>query len=223
MSTQEMPAFENGLGFMSCFKLLEYTDKVSVYLDNIFSEVFKDPWDNWDKIQRVFGSFGTYRNQENASFSKYPDQGDSQKGQYFLSYHNNGILVQMYEIAKKLDILNDPDGIEITYTVPPTPQETENLTKWRSLAIQFEKIIDIQTTMQVSAFAMSPLFNQTTNPWATDVWDRSPVQMKLYNSYLMGTSISMSERFGGVTLESCVHRVPWETTNGIFSNLTGLI
>ena len=84
MSTQEMPSFENGLGYMSCFKLLEYPDKVSVYIDNIFSEVFKDPWDNWDKIQRVFGTFGTYRNQENASFSKYPDQGDSQKGQYFL-------------------------------------------------------------------------------------------------------------------------------------------
>ncbi len=223
MSTQEMPAFENGLGFMGCFKLSEYPAKVEVLLENSFAEMFTDPWGDWDKIRRVFGTFGTFKSQENASFSKYEDQGDSQKGPYFMSYHNNGVLVQMYEIAKKLGILKDPDASEITYTVPPSPEEIENLTKWKSLATQFEKIIDIQTTLFVTAFAVCPLINQTTNQWGDDFWVRSPAQVKLYNSYLMGTAISMSEKFGGVTSESCLHRVPWDTTNAIFPDLIGTI
>jgi len=217
MSTQEMPAYENGLGYMSCFKLSEYPEKVKVYLNGQFSEVFNDPWNDWDKILRVFGSFGTYRSQENASFSKHPDQGDSQKGPYFMSYHNDGILVQMYEIAKKLGVLKDPDSMEITYSVPPTPQETENLTKWKSLASQFEKIMDISTTMVTSAFAMGPIIH------ATSKWDRSPAQMKLYSSYLTKTSISMSERFGGSTSETCVHKVPWNTTDSVFPDMVGTL
>ena len=219
MSLQEMNAFENGLGFMGCFKILEYPAKVQVLLENSFAEMFTDPWGDWDKIRRVFDSFGTYRNQENASFSKYEDQGDSQKGPYFMSYHSDGVLVQMYQISAKLGILKDAEDSKITYTVPPTPKEVENLTKWKSLAVQFEKIVDIQTTLFVSAFAIAPLFNQTINQWTVDYWVRSPAQMKLYSSYLMGTGISMSERFGGSTDESCIHRVPWNTTNAVFPDL----
>jgi len=217
MAVQEMPAFENGLGFMSCIKLMEYPDKIRTYLEGSFAEVFTDPWGDWDKILRVFGTFGTFKSQENASFAKYEDQGDSQKGPYFLSYASDGILVQMFEIAKKLGVLIDADDMEITYKVPPTPKEVENLTKWKSLVMQFEKIKDIETTMIVSAFAMGPLINSQSS------LVRSPAQLKLYNSYLLGTTISMSEKFGGSTSESCVHKVPWDTTNTMFPDMVGTL
>jgi len=212
---QEMNVYENGLGFYGMFKLMEYPPKIEAFLDGYFAEMFTDPWGDWLDIRRAFEAFGTEKMQTNSSFSKHEDQGDGSKGQFMFNFHNDGVLVQIFQICKKLGILIDADEAEITYNYPPTPKEIENFNKWRALASMYNKIKDTQLTMVMSAFAIAPNINSKK----TIV--RSPEQMKLYSSYLTQTTESTSEEFGGSTGTSILYKVPWSTTNFLHSNMVG--
>jgi len=216
MSLQEMPVYKGGIAFYGMFKLMEYPAKIEVFMTDYFSEIFTDPWGDWDKIRRAFEAFGCERLQENASFSKHEDQGDGSKGMYMFNFHNDGVLVQIYEICKKLGILIDADDVEISYKYPPTPKQQENFTKWRSLAGMFEKIKDVQLTMTMSALAMAPNLN------ANNKFNRSPAQMKLYTSYLTLGSISTSDQYyAGASDESVLYKVPWSAVSSIHSIMVG--
>ena len=210
---QEMSVFENGLGFYGMFKLMEYPPKIEVYLDGYFADMFTDPWGDWLDIRRAFEAFGTEKMQTNASFSKHEDQGDGSKGQFAFNFYNDGVLVQIFQICKKLGILKDADDVEIIYKQPPTPKEIENFNKWRALATIYTKIKDIQLTMIMSAFAIAPNLNSQ----GTII--RSPEQMKLYSSYLTQTTESTSEEYGGSNGTSILYKVPWSTTNNLHSDM----
>lgn len=213
MGMQEMNVFENGLAFYGMFKLMEYPPKIETYLQGYFSDIFTDPWEDWLDIRRAFEAFGTEKMQSNASFSKHEDQGDGSKGQFMFNFYNDGVLVQIFEICKKLGILKDADDVEITYKCPPTPKEIENFNKWRALASMYEKLKDVQTTMILSAFAIAP------NLGSIESIIRSPEQMKLYSSYLTQTTESTSEEFGGSTDTSILYKVPHSATNFIHSSM----
>jgi len=221
MSLQEMSAFKGGIAFYAMFKLMEYPAKVEGFLTDYFSEMFNDPWGDWEDIRRAFEAFGTERLQENSSFSKHEDQGDGSMGQFMFNFHNDGVLVQIYEICKKLGILIDADDVEISYKQPPTPKQKENFTKWRSLASMYEKIKDVQLTMTMSALAMGPNINSNVKFNATNGTGRSPAQMKLYTSYLTLGTESTSEEFGGSSDTSVLYKVPWSANNSIHSSMVG--
>jgi len=215
---QEMNVFENGLGFYGMFKLMEYPPKIEAYLGGYFADMFTDPWGDWLLIRRAFEAFGTEKMQTNASFSKHEDQGDGSKGQFMFNFHNDGVLVQIFQICKKLGILIDADDAEIKYKQPPTPKEVENFNRWRALASMYTKIKDIQLTMIMSAFAIAPNIN------SANTIIRSPEQMKLYSSYLTQTTESTSEEFGGSSGTSILYKVPWSTTNNLHSDMvSGLL
>jgi len=215
---QEMNVFENGLAFYGMFKLMEYPPKIEAYLSGYFVDMFTDPWGDWLLIRRAFEAFGTEKMQTNASFSKHEDQGDGSKGQFMFNFHNDGVLVQIFEICKKLGILIDADDVEIQYKCPPTPKEIENFNRWRALAGMYVKIKDIQLTMMMSAFAIAPNIN------SSNTIIRSPEQMKLYSSYLTQTTESTSEEFGGNNGQSILYKVPWSTTNNLHSDMvSGLL
>jgi len=215
MGMQEMNVFENGLAYYGMFKLMEYPPKIEAYLQGYFTDMFTDPWADWLDIRRAFEAFGTEKMQSNASFSKHEDQGDGSKGQYMFNFHNDGVLVQIYEICKKLGILKDEDDCAIRYKCPPTPKEIENFNKWRALASMYTKIKDAQITMVLSAYAIAP------NIGSVNTIIRSPEQMRLYSSYLTQTSESTSEEFGGSTGASILYKVPHSATNFIHSSMVG--
>ncbi len=217
MSLQEMPCLESGLYFYGCFKLMEYSMQIEMYLDNFFAEYFNSPAANWEQIREVFDWGGTSSLIANGGPSKHEDQGDGSKTSWSSPLSGDrGCLVQAYRIADKLGIIKSGVDLEITFCWN-FKDEISKVEIWKSLAKQYEVIKEIHLSMIMLSFAMQPLYQ------SNNILNRSPAQMTMYMGFLPKTSITMSSQFGGSVGTSSLHRIPWDKNDSLFSSMIGAL